>query len=106
MFTTLTPFAHFFDDVKSKREVFNFEKIDKTLKIHQRGQLFKTSENRGIKNLLFSMISCCKFAVGGQFWSHVIDDLKKVCKPCPQNGSLPPGSSMEIGRSEDLVIRV
>ena len=39
--------------MENKQEVLNFYKIDKTLKINQRGCIFKTSENRRVKNPWF-----------------------------------------------------
>ena len=53
MFTTPTRNAHFFDDVKNKREVIKKRKIDKTSKIDRRGYIFLETGNRGVKNLLF-----------------------------------------------------
>ena len=53
MLTTLTPFAHFFDDVKNKREVLKKRKIDKKSKIDRRGYKKCASDDRGFKNLLF-----------------------------------------------------
>ena len=86
MLTTLTPFAHFFDDVKNKREVLKKRKIDKTTKIDRRGYIFWNPEIEVSKTYCFLMILCCILAVGGQFWSYVNERLKKVCKPSRRQG--------------------